>query len=99
MAATMQRSATMSRKPAMTVQAAKAAVGAPKRAPSAYNLFYKARYSDVRERLVSESGGVSPSLSVCNQEVRTLWSQLPSHEKVPFESEAKKIKEQMLADR
>jgi hypothetical protein len=99
MAATMQRSAMISRKPAVAVQAAKAASAAPKRAPSAYNLFYKAKYSEVRERLVAENGGVAPSLSVCNQEVRTLWSQLPTYEKVPFESEAKKIKEQMLADR
>lgn len=66
-----------------------------KRAPSAYNLFYKAKYPEIRTQLTKNGQG--PTLAECAAVLFKHWTALPANQKAPFEAEAAKIKEQ-LAD-
>ncbi len=62
-----------------------------KRAPSAYNLFYKAKYAEVKTKLTTQKG--SATLADCSKALYSQWSSLSAAQKAPFEKEAAVIKE------
>lgn len=66
-----------------------------KRAPSAYNLFYRATYPEVKQTLSAK--GVEPNLTNCAQVIRDQWVSLPAPKKAPFEHESTELKTQLLA--
>lgn len=65
------------------------------RAPSAYNLFTKAKYGPVREELKAK--GEEAKLAQCTGKIREMWAGLSEKDKEPFTREANKLKEQVAA--
>eukprot|EP00197_Chlamydomonas_leiostraca_P015605 CAMPEP_0202870258 /NCGR_PEP_ID=MMETSP1391-20130828/15131_1 /ASSEMBLY_ACC=CAM_ASM_000867 /TAXON_ID=1034604 /ORGANISM="Chlamydomonas leiostraca, Strain SAG 11-49" /LENGTH=323 /DNA_ID=CAMNT_0049550775 /DNA_START=16 /DNA_END=987 /DNA_ORIENTATION=- len=62
-----------------------------KRAPSAFNLFTKAKYSQVTQEL--GVNGTKPQLAECSARLREMWEGMSDAEKAPYMKEAASVKE------
>jgi hypothetical protein len=68
-----------------------------KRVPSAFNLFYKAKYKDVKALRIAQ--GLAASLSDCNAQLRAMWETLAEQDKAQYEQESSMLKSQLATDR
>lgn len=70
-----------------------AASDASKRAPSAYNLFVKAKYAEAKDKLAGE--GSETDLKHVSEELRGMWQVLSDSEKSLYEKESGAMKAQV----
>ncbi len=61
-----------------------------KRAPSPFNLFYKAKFAQARSDLKAK--GKEGTLAECAKALREHWDKLPDAQKVPFVQQAEAVK-------
>jgi hypothetical protein len=68
----------------------------PKRAPSAFNLFTKEKFSYIKQEIESKSGGKA-TLADVNVRLREMWGGLPDTLKTSYEKQAAQEKEKVAA--
>lgn len=68
-----------------------------KRAPSAFNLFVKAKFKDVQAQL--SKNGSKPGLPECSAQLRDMWAKLSESDKAPFADQAAEAKAELAVAR
>lgn len=71
--------------------------GATGRAPSAYNLFVKAKFNELKAQIVKQ--GKKGTLAETTAVVRQQWAALGDKDKAPYEQESQKLKDVVAATR